>query len=435
MQRGLTSVIDLSECRRVPINRAPPPASLAAWAEGESDHVALLEFGAQLGSRPKYAIVAYGAAEVAETYEVMEAYESVNRVLRGDCRRLPCRDMALGVVGYEAAVAVEPWLKKYIRKHHPWPVTTLFMPEALVIYNYLLGHVTVCADGNDLKGRSLGSWRGAKGPIYETPRRDYMTWVEEALKLLDEGEFIQVVLSRVERYEYSGSPLALYRELTRVNPSPYMFYMRLGKYWIIGSSPELLVKMEERRLVTHPIAGTRARGGSPEEDLALENELVTSEKEIAEHLMLVDLARNDLGRVALPGTVHVTRFMEVEKYSSVQHMASRVEAVAPPTTTYADVLAAVNPAGTVSGAPKPRAMKFIALMEDEPRGPYAGAVGIYAKYAGETAIVIRSLWGLDNGVLETRAGAGIVYDSVPEKEYLETKHKLAAIHSAMGVRR
>ncbi|BES81181.1 anthranilate synthase component I family protein [Pyrodictium abyssi] len=420
------------DCRRIPISRAPEPRRLAAWAEEHTGYVALLESGTGPSEKARYTIVAYGARRVVEERNPLEAYDALRRLASGECTSIPCRDMVFGVVGYEAVAATEPWLAPML-KQHTWPVVAVFQPETLVVYDNARGHATVCPGDAETGERGVDGWAVARGPVEETPRSTFEAWVREAIELLARGEFLQVVLSRFERYEYKEEPIALYSRLADGNPSPYMFYMRLGERWIAGSSPELLVRMENGRLETHPIAGTRPRGKTPEEDLALEEELLHDEKEQAEHLMLVDLARNDLGRYAAPGTVRVTRFMDVEKYSAVQHIVSRVEAVAQPGVDYATVLAAVNPAGTVSGAPKPRAMETIARLEDSPRGPYAGAAGVYAGYAGETAIVIRSIWSIDDSTVETRAGAGIVYDSSPEREYMETRHKLAAIRRALGV--
>ncbi|GAB6148153.1 anthranilate synthase component I family protein [Stetteria hydrogenophila] len=420
-------------CRRIPLARAPSPRGLAAWAGERFSHVALLESGEGPGEKARYAIVAAGAASAVEARDPREGVEALARVAPPGCGSIPCRRMAFGVLGYEASVlASEPWLAGRL-KGHAWPAAAAFEPEVIVVYDKALGHATVCPGDAEVGEAPLGSWGGVRGPVYETPRRDFESWVEEAVRLIAEGEVFQVVLSRVEAYEYKGDPLALYDRLARLNPSPYMFYMRLGDWWIAGSSPELLLRMEGGRIETHPIAGTRPRGATPEEDLALEEELLSDEKELAEHLMLVDLARNDLGRVAVPGTVRVPRLMDVEKYSAVQHIVSRVEALALPGVGFPEALAAVSPAGTVSGAPKPRAMEVIASLEDTPRGPYAGAAGFFTSNSGETAIVIRSVWGAGDGLLEARAGAGVVYASTPEREYAETVHKLRAVHRALGV--
>ncbi len=420
-------------CGLRPLSKLPSPRELAAWADSRFDAVALLESNEQVGEKSRYTIVAYGAEKVVEEGDPGRSYEALSMLVRSsNCASIPCKDMALGVVGFDAVAEAEPWLAPKL-KRHVWPVTLAFKPEVIIVYDRLLGRALACPEDADLGSSRPGIWEGAKGPIYETGRREFESWVREALGLIASGEFIQVVLSRVERYEYRGDPLALYERLATLNPSPYMFYIKVGSRWIAGSSPELLLRMENGRLETHPIAGTRPRGATPEEDLEFEKELLSDEKELAEHIMLVDLARNDLGRYSVPGSVRVVRLMDVEKYSSVQHIVSRVESLALPGVDYPTILKAVNPAGTVSGAPKPRALETILALEDEARGPYAGAVGMFSGFAGETAIVIRSLWSLEEGVVETRAGAGIVYDSRPEREYMETVYKLAAVKRALGV--
>lgn len=420
-------------CAKRPLARSPRPLSLAAWAEEQGEPVALLESASGGGESSRYSIVAYGLGELVEERSPGAVYEVLARSLSGRCDLLPCRDMLFGIVGFEAVVGDEPWLAKMMRGHD-WPPLLAFRPRVMIVYDHQLGRTITCPGDGELGERAPGEWRGVRGLVYETPREDFVSWVEESLRLLSAGEFLQIVLSRVERYEYGGSPLGFYERLARMNPSPYMFYMSFpGGRWIAGSSPELLVKMEGGRLVTHPIAGTRPRGATPEEDLGLEEDLLSDEKELAEHLMLVDLARNDLRRVSMPGSVRVSRLMDVVKYASVQHIVSVVESSASPRVGYAHVLRAMNPAGTVSGAPKPRALEHIARMEDLPRGPYAGAAGMMGARAGETAIVIRSVWSAGPGLLETRAGAGIVHDSRPDKEYMETVHKLRAVKRALGV--
>ena len=240
-----------------------------------------------------------------------------------------------------------------------------------------------------------------------------------------------MVLSQRLSRPTAAHPFSIYRALRAVNPSPYMYYLHLGDFQIIGASPEMLVRVEGSEVVTHPIAGTRRRGRTTDEDAALEEELRADEKERAEHLMLVDLARNDIGRVALPGTVRVPQFMEVERYSHVMHLVSHVTGRLRPELSCYDALRACFPAGTVSGAPKIRAMEIIAELEPDRRGPYAGAVG-YFDYSGnmDTAITIRTVV-LKDGVASVQAGAGIVYDSVPEREYEETMNKAAALLTAI----
>ena len=225
--------------------------------------------------------------------------------------------------------------------------------------------------------------------------------------------------------------MRLYRSLRRVNPSPYLFFVRTPSFEVVGASPELLLQVEGDRMTTHPIAGTRPRGADAKEDELLAEQLQADPKERAEHVMLVDLGRNDLGRVARPGTVRVSKYMEVERYSHVLHLVSHVEAKMTPGLDALDALRSVFPAGTLSGAPKVRAMQLIAAAEGERRGLYGGAVG-YLGYDGnlDTAIAIRSAV-LKDGAAHVHTGAGIVAGSVPEREFEETEHKAAAMRRAI----
>jgi anthranilate synthase component 1 len=225
--------------------------------------------------------------------------------------------------------------------------------------------------------------------------------------------------------------IGLYRSLRRVNPSPYLFFVRVPAFEVVGASPELLVQVDRDKLTTHPIAGTRPRGATPQEDAILAEQLQRDPKERAEHVMLVDLGRNDLGRVSRPGTVTVSKYMDVERYSHVLHLVSHVEGRLRPDLDALDALRAVFPAGTLSGAPKVRAMQLIAAAEGERRGLYGGAVG-YLGYDGnmDTAITIRSAV-LREGRAHVHTGAGIVAGSVPEKEFEETEHKAAALRRAI----
>ena len=268
-------------------------------------------------------------------------------------------------------------------------------------------------------------------------RGQYEAAVSSAKDAIAAGEAIQIVLARRQTFErpvIAGEPLdavALYRALRRINPSPYLFFVRMPEFSVVGASPELLVRVEGDRVTTHPIAGTRPRGATPAEDAALAYALERDPKERAEHVMLVDLGRNDLGRVARPGTVAVTKYMEVERYSHVLHLVSNVEARLKPGLDALDALRSIFPAGTLSGAPKVRAMQLIGEAEGERRGLYGGAVG-YLGYDGnlDTAITIRSAVLRDDRIHVT-VGAGIVARSVPEKEFEETEHKAGAIRRAM----
>ena len=265
----------------------------------------------------------------------------------------------------------------------------------------------------------------------EMTRKEFCSMVERAREAIRAGETIQIVLSQRFRARAVSSPLQLYRALRLINPSPYTFFFKNGDVVLIGSSPETMVKLEGRVSSLRPIAGTRRRGHDPEEDAKLAEELLHDPKECAEHLMLVDLGRNDLGRVAAPGSVEVRRFMTVERYSHVMHLVSDVEARLADGCDAFDLLRATFPAGTLSGAPKVRAMELIREFEPGPRGIYGGAVG-YFSYTGnlDLAITIRTL-EMRGGEIAVQAGAGIVFDSVPQLEYEETLNKAAAVFKAV----
>ena len=278
---------------------------------------------------------------------------------------------------------------------------------------------------------------GEKGAYFLTgaksnmDKESFLDMVHRARNHIVAGDICQVVLSQKFSAGTNLPPLDIYEALRAVNPSPYLFFLELPEFRLIGSSPEVLVRLRGERVVTRPLAGTRRRGFTEEEDLELERELLEDGKERAEHLMLVDLARNDLGRVCRTGTVKVTQFMGVERYSRVMHIVSQVEGDRNPGLHALDVIESAFPAGTVSGAPKIRAMEIIEDLEKSPRGPYAGAVG-YIGFDGDmdTCIAIRTF--LQKGEeIQVQAGAGIVFDSVPEREYEETVNKAGALFSAL----
>ncbi|HXZ96196.1 MAG TPA: anthranilate synthase component I [Burkholderiales bacterium] len=255
----------------------------------------------------------------------------------------------------------------------------------------------------------------------------FMRAVERAKRYIYDGDIMQVVLSQRMSHPFHASPLSLYRALRALNPSPYMFYFDLGEFHIVGASPEILVRLEQDTVTLRPIAGTRPRGKSCAEDEKLAQELLADPKERAEHVMLMDLGRNDVGRVAQTGTVRVTENMTIENYSHVMHIVSNVEGTLKPGLNVMDVLKATFPAGTVSGAPKVRAMEIIDELEPTKRGIYAGAVG-YLGFNGDMdlAIAIRTAV-IKNQTLYVQAGAGIVADSVPASEWQETCNKAKAV--------
>ncbi|MDP3066769.1 MAG: chorismate-binding protein, partial [Methanobacteriaceae archaeon] len=262
-------------------------------------------------------------------------------------------------------------------------------------------------------------------------RGKFQEMVSKAQERIKEGEIFQSVLSNATKYTLKGDRLSFYEKLRNINPSPYMYHLKIGESEIIGSSPEMLVRVEDKMVETFPIAGTRPRGKNHSADEKLQKELLKDEKERAEHLMLVDLARNDVGKVSEFGTVKVPEYLTVKKFSHVQHIVSRVQGKLQDKKTALDAFSAMFPAGTVSGAPKIRAMEIINELESKHRGPYAGAVGYFALNGNaDFAITIRTLIA-DGKNAKIQAGAGIVYDSIPEKEYEECQNKAKALISAM----
>ncbi|MBO8128689.1 MAG: anthranilate synthase component I [Peptococcaceae bacterium] len=273
---------------------------------------------------------------------------------------------------------------------------------------------------------------GSLKPLSNQSTEDFCTNVGHAKNYIAAGDAIQVVLSRRFQVPFKGSPINLYRRLRSINPSPHLFYLDFGDPVVAGASPEMLVRVDDGVVTTRPIAGTRPRGRNAAEDGQLAAELLADPKERAEHVMLVDLGRNDLSRVCLPGTVKVSKMMEVEYYSHVMHLTSEVCGKLAPRCDALDALMAVFPAGTVSGAPKVRAMEIIEELEPSRRGIYAGAVGYFGLSGNlDTCIAIRTVI-ISQKTAYIQAGAGIVADSVPLKEYHETAHKAEALLQALG---
>jgi anthranilate synthase component 1 len=262
-------------------------------------------------------------------------------------------------------------------------------------------------------------------------KADYIAAVEKAKRLIEAGDFMQVQVGQRIKKRYTESPLSLYRALRALNPSPYMYYYHFGDFHVVGASPEILVRQEQvaegQKITIRPLAGTRPRASSPEADKAVEHELVNDPKERAEHVMLIDLARNDIGRIAKTGTVKVTEAFSVERYSHVMHIVSNVEGVLLDGMTSMDVLKATFPAGTLTGAPKVHAMEIIDQLEPTKRGLYGGACG-YLSYAGDMDVAIAIRTGIiKDQMLYVQAAAGVVADSVPELEWKETEAKARAL--------
>ncbi len=362
----------------------------------------------------------------------------------------------VGYLGYEVARYFER-LPCPEQDSQELPESVLMLADTLLVFDHVTHRIKVVSHAH-LDGDVDTAYREATCKIEELVNRleqpmhsetlkntppdksevssnfsqaEFESIVSQAKEYIYAGDIIQVVLSQRLARPTNANPFAIYRALRSVNPSPYMYYLHLGNFYIVGASPELLVRVEDGIVSNHPIAGTRRRGKNGAEDLVLEEELRHDEKERAEHIMLVDLGRNDIGRISEPGTVEVTQLMDVERYSHVMHLVSHVQGRLKDGLSHFNALRSCFPAGTVSGAPKIRAMEIIAELEREQRGPYAGAVG-YFDFSGnlDTAIAIRTIVIKDN-IAYIQAGAGIVADSVPEREYQESLNKAQALLAAI----
>ncbi len=415
------------DCDKVPISAIPSPQELFNYLDEPSF---LLESREGPSEKARISVVGWDP-ELVE-----EIRKDVDVALRELARGVPVSRNLLyrgGPVGYVSYEAVEDWedVRHKGIDDMGWPKAQFMVPRRFIVYNHVMGSAFLCnVSKYSLKGGEPGRLE-VRNERLDVEKKEFLRWVEEIKRREEEGEAIQVVISKSYTMDYEGDLRLLYVELAKTNPSPYMFHLRFDDSEVLGSSPELLYSVEGSRIRTFPIAGTRPRGKDPWEDIRLEEELLKDEKERAEHVMLVDLARNDIGKVSLPGSVKVPRFMFIEKYSHVQHLVSEVEGELDPNFDAVDVLKATFPAGTVSGAPKPSAMEIIGNLEKLKRGPYAGAVG-FVDYSGnaEFAITIRSYFAR-NGKLRIQAGAGIVYYSKAEMEWEETEHKLKALKKAL----
>lgn len=289
------------------------------------------------------------------------------------------------------------------------------------------------AQPSQLSAATLADPGPVQVPSGNFTQASFEKMVDDSKEFIRAGDIFQIVLSQRFSRPFSPSPLDLYRALRTVNPSPYMFLLETKDFALVGASPEVHVRLTERKVEIRPIAGTRHRGKTAAEDLALEKDLLADEKEKAEHLMLVDLARNDIGRVCSFGSVKVPEFMTIERYSHVMHIVSQVEGQLAPECTAFDLMRATFPAGTVSGSPKIRAMQLIAEKEGTQRGSYAGALG-YFSYNGnlDSCITLRTAL-IKDGTVHIQAGAGIVADSVPSAEYQETINKASALFKAINL--
>jgi anthranilate synthase component I len=360
-----------------------------------------------------------------------------------------------GYFGYDTVRAIEPRLAKVQKPGGlDTPDIQLLLTEEVAVIDNLSGrlYLIVWADPaapdayfrarrrlselNDKLQYSVSVppvRRGASHPVErEFGKEQLMAAVERAKAYIAAGDCMQVVLGQRLKKRYTQSPLSLYRALRSLNPSPYMYFYDMGSFQIVGASPEILVREEKladgaRKVTIRPLAGTRPRGTTPDDDRRLEAELRADAKERAEHLMLIDLARNDIGRIARTGTVKVTEAFDIERYSHVMHIVSNVEGLCRPEVGQLDVLRATFPAGTLSGAPKVRAMEIIDELEPVKRGIYGGACG-YLSFAGDMDVAIAIRTGVIQGdMLYVQAAAGVVADSVPEMEWKETEQKARAL--------
>ena len=367
----------------------------------------------------------------------------------------------VGYFGYDTVRYIEPRLGPNTR---PDPIGTpdilLMVSEQVVVFDNLRGRLSLvvhqdpaepeawqvaCQRLDELEGRLChGLEQPARQP-HEGPavqeadfgsgfsQQGFEDAVTRIKQYIVDGDVMQVVPSQRLSIPFQDDPLDLYRALRCLNPSPYLYFLDLGDFHIVGSSPEILARLENDTVTVRPIAGTRPRGATPEQDRELEQDLLADPKELAEHLMLIDLGRNDAGRVTVTGSVEVTEQMTVEHYSHVMHIVSNVIGQIQPGLGPIDVLRATFPAGTLSGAPKVRAMEIIDELEPVKRGIYGGAVG-YISFTGnmDTAIAIRTAV-IKDGILNIQAGAGVVYDSVPEMEWKETMNKGRAVFRAVSM--
>lgn len=374
---------------------------------------------------------------VNNPYEILRKYFKSMRC--GASEIAPFSGGMVGYVGYEMTKYFEG-IKEIQSQDDKSPDLYFVIPKHLVCIDHLNSRTFLISHGNigELKEAMARIGPASQADLTmedgrsNTTQEEFEQMVSNAKEKIFEGEIFQIVLSRKIDFQISGDPLEMYKTLRMVNPSPYLFYLDFGQLQLLGSSPEMLVRLEGSKLTTRPLAGTRPRASDIEKDEQLKLEMLLDEKERAEHLMLVDLHRNDMGRVSRFGSVKVNELMSIEKYSHVQHLVSNIDSEIRPECDAFDALKSCFPAGTVTGAPKIRAMEIISDLEKDLRGPYAGSVG-YFDFNGnmDFAITIRSIIVSKNRA-SLQAGAGIVADSVPEREFTETEHKMGAMLQALA---
>tara|TARA_B100001029_G_C15063773_1_gene461296 strand:- start:8347 stop:9816 length:1470 start_codon:yes stop_codon:yes gene_type:complete len=413
-----------------------------------------------IGINPKEIIKTGKNESISDTDPLRILEKGISNIKRAEINDLPqFSGGAVGFLSYEAVSYFEPSVKKIKDSLTYFPESIFLVGSSLIIFDHEEESIFIVSNADLRNGANLDKQYNTclkeieniipqitesniedERNNYEknnlniehiTPKEKFMESVEDTKKLIYEGEMIQAVLSQKLKVKTDSTPIDIFNSLRNINPSPYMFLLDFENFQIIGSSPELLVKLDNNKIAVHPIAGTRPRGKTDQEDIDNEKDLLNDEKEISEHLMLLDLGRNDLGKIAKPGTVNVTQQMEIERYSHVMHIVSHVEAELSDNFNAFDVLRSAFPAGTVSGAPKVRAMKQISEKEPFQRGPYSGAVG-YFSFDGsmDTAIAIRTIVLKENTAI-IQAGAGIVADSDPETEHNECLAKMGALIKAL----
>ena len=356
----------------------------------------------------------------------------------------------VGYFSYETIRHIEKKLQNSSKEKLPYPDISLMVSDEVVIYDNLKKSLLIVVHGNEDTKKEcherielihkkilepLPSHKSSKKGVINfessVKKEDYLEAIKKIKNYIVEGDVMQVVYGQEFSTKFEGSPIDLYRSLRKLNPSPYMYLMKIDDLHIVGASPEILVRLQNEEVTVRPIAGTVKRGKDSKEDKELADKLKSDPKEIAEHLMLIDLGRNDVGRIAEVGSVKTTEEMKIEKYSHVMHLVSNVVGKIKKGLTSIDVLKATFPAGTLSGAPKIRAMEIIDELEPDRRGVYGGAVG-YLSWTGnmDVAIAIRTAV-IQGKNLSVRAGGGIVYDSDPESEYQESLNKAMSIMKAV----
>lgn len=441
LETPVTAYLKLAE-------KAPVSFLLESVERGRQSRFSIVGVGARRTFRLKDGVFTVNGKRVETEDPLRTLYEAVHAPLE---RPPDLPPFFGGVVGYAAYDLIRHYERLPALKPDDLGLPDLLFvePEVVAVFDHLKNLLHLVAPGTDpLEAEARLRWaeRRLKGPLPGVPgerpggrarfepdmsREEYLRAVKRALNYIRAGDIFQVVLSLRLSSPLTVHPFALYRALRSVNPSPYMGYLDLGEVVLVSASPESLLRSDGKKVVTRPIAGTRPRGKDEEEDQRLAEELLQDEKERAEHVMLLDLSRNDIGRVSAFGTVRVLEPLHVEGYSHVMHLVSTVEGVLAEGKTPLDALASVLPMGTVSGAPKIRAMEIIEELEPHRRGPYGGSFG-YLAYDGamDMALTLRT-FVIADGRMHVQAGAGVVADSVPEREYEECWNKAKALLKAV----